>query len=149
MEIVRLLRLKATRTAFVRNTSKWWFCCVLMVHVPEPAAYWDLSSNFYCRRAKMACRLETVGKLKEWFGLCLLVSATVDVGLDDGLGSRRKPLGVTWSEDVWVNQLCFYLLIISEYQTFSFFVGFLSRGYSILLKVFDTGVAEFHWSCTG
>ena len=54
-----------TRTAFISLTSKCWFCCVLMVHVPEPAAYWDRS---------MACRLEAVCSSKEWLGVYIWVS---------------------------------------------------------------------------
>ena len=35
----------------------------------------------------------------------LTYTATFDVGHDDGLGSRRNPLGVTIYEDHWVNKL--------------------------------------------
>ena len=40
---------------------------------------------------------------------CSLVSATFDVGRDDGLGSRRNLLEVTPYEDLCVIQLVFYL----------------------------------------
>ena len=36
-----------------------------------------------------------------------VVSATFDVGRDDGQGSRRNLLGVTRSEDLFVNKLAF------------------------------------------
>ena len=36
------------------------------------------------------------------------VSATIDVGHNDGLGSRRNPLGVTLYEDLLVNKLVFF-----------------------------------------
>ena len=57
--------------SFVSLTSKCWFCCELIVQVPEPVAYWDRSNNLHCRSAKMACRLEAVGKPEEckWFGV--------------------------------------------------------------------------------
>ena len=40
------------------------------------------------------------------------VSATFDVGRDDGLGSRRTQLGVTLYEDLWVNTLVFVIQLM-------------------------------------
>ena len=37
---------------------------------------------------------------KQAHGDCLVGSATFDVGRDDGVGSRRNPLGVTLYEDL-------------------------------------------------
>ena len=61
METVRWLRLMATRTASTVLLANVEFCCELMVRVPEPAGNWDGSNDFYCRSARMACRLEAGG----------------------------------------------------------------------------------------
>ena len=59
---------------FVGLTSKCWFCCELMVQVPEPAGPWGRSNDCYCRSAKTACRLEAVCWSEEWFGVYLWLS---------------------------------------------------------------------------